>query len=87
MKKSDYDKALKYLKLSAIEEFDFIMEDLANNIKAARNKNGRNGNMEEMFRKNWAINGFDDCRNYILTQIKIVEMVRKGEATVVEDKK
>lgn len=79
VKKADYEKALKYAQLMGVKDFDFIMNDIADVIKQARDRNVIETNMEEMYRKNWNLNGWSECRNYILSQLEIVNGVKTGK--------
>lgn len=83
--KKDYLKALKYSQLKSLKHYDFIFDDLANKIKASRDEEFFIDDMEKSFRKKMLTRGWSECRNYILSQIKIVEMVEKEEMVVVDE--
>ena len=78
------NKSMKYHSLSKQDNFLFILTDLENELEKARKHTHRITNMEEMYRVNHTLNGYENCINYIKTQLDIYKKYNDGIISIKE---
>lgn len=84
--KEQYDMALKVLKLSNTEGYDDVINHLKEMVKQQRAQAMIITNQEEMFRKNWLLNGWAEAIHFFDGNLEIIEKLDNNEIEV-ENKK
>lgn len=85
--KDELNKCIKYNKLAQMEEFSVMIEDLKKQVENARKTTYRINNQEEMFRLNHTLNGFENCINFIQTQVILYKDYKNGIISIKEENK
>lgn len=84
--RSELNKCIKYHKLSKCEEFEFMIEDLQKQLENVRKTTFRIEDQQAMYRLNHTLNGFENCINYIQTQLRLYKDYNNGIISIKEEK-
>lgn len=85
--RDELNKCVKYHRLSQMEEFEVMMEDLKKQLENARKTTYRIEDQQAMYRLNHTLNGFENCINYIQTQLRLYKDYNNGIISIKEDVK
>jgi hypothetical protein len=80
--KKDYLTAVKYSQIKEIKDYDFIFNDIEEQIKKHRAKFLFEKDKDIDFLEKWRMNGWEELKNFIQSKIKIVQLVEQGKIRI-----